>query len=270
MGLILYIDNIWKIILHNVIASFFIFGISIIQWWFAFFLKFIFPVINLFSLSLSILSISSTFWFKTNILCNFFLISFFSDLNCAVFSCVTSIFCIINVSSLLRLTLAKSVTSCKAVYFKFLFCSDLHCSSSFFFSVISGFFSFERIKHEKYNMHTTRLYNTLIQHVQRALIQHEFCTTRLYNTLIQHANRKIKSFQKKRKRQSYRMKISYDTKSMQHKKYNIRLVFGRRFRGIALLPALRCKNSPPKSEKRHSLSNIYIELIFYSELNDTL
>ena len=45
-------------------------------------------------------------------------------------------------------------------------------------------------------MHTTRLYNTLIQHVQRALIQHEFCTTRLYNTLIQHANRKIKSFQK--------------------------------------------------------------------------
>ena len=45
-------------------------------------------------------------------------------------------------------------------------------------------------------MHTARLYNTLIQHVKHALIQHKVHTTHSYNTLIQHANRKVNSSQK--------------------------------------------------------------------------
>ena len=45
-------------------------------------------------------------------------------------------------------------------------------------------------------MHTTRLYNTLIQHVQHAIIQHKVHTTHLYNTLVQQANQKLSNFKK--------------------------------------------------------------------------
>ena len=39
-----------------------------------------------------------------------------------------------------------------------------------------------------------------MQHVKQAMIQHQVHTTRLYNTLIQHAKRKIKSFKKTEKK----------------------------------------------------------------------
>ena len=84
-----------------------------------------------------------------------------------------------------------SVHPDKTDNFKMFFCSDYHCSSGFLFLVINLFFSFG-----KYNTKTTCLYNTLIKHVQHALIQHGLRTTHLYNTLIKHENRKIRSFQK--------------------------------------------------------------------------
>ena len=104
---------------------------------------------------------SSSSYFCCNFLSSYFLFS----LNCSFVSCVTSTVCIVDVRSLLMLPMAKSSTSCKAFNFKMFFCADSHFYSSLLFPVINWFHAFK-----KYNMHTTRLYNTLIKYVQHALI----------------------------------------------------------------------------------------------------
>ena len=84
---------------------------------------------------------------------NFFLFSFllyiFSSffllaLNCDVVACVTSIFCIANISSLLSRTLVNSSASFEAVNFNISFCADLHCSTGFIYQMINWFCSFEK------------------------------------------------------------------------------------------------------------------------------
>ena len=53
----------------------------------------------------------------------------------------------------------------------------IHIVLQVFFSQWSTDFTFWKIKHEKYNTHITRLYNTLIEHMQHAIIKQEVHTT---------------------------------------------------------------------------------------------
>ena len=96
---------------------------------------------------LSVLSISSSFWVKINFSCQLFAVifsrsSFLLALNYSVVACVTSIFFIVNVSSLLRPPLDKRSTSCKVINLKMFLCDDTHCSSIFLFPLINWFLFF--------------------------------------------------------------------------------------------------------------------------------
>ena len=146
----------------NAIKSFFSFNISGLLCWFALFSKFSFPSDQL-SLLLCFLSCLSQVHSGSKLICfflgvcsNFVPSSLFFALNCALVACGTSIFYIVNVKSLLRLSLAKSSSYWEAVRFKIFFCADSHCSSSFLLPEINLLCSFE-----KYNTKNT----TRIQHV---------------------------------------------------------------------------------------------------------
>ena len=52
----------------------------------------------------------------------------------------------------------------------------------------------------------------MVQHVQHALIQHRVHTTRLYNTLIQHANRKIRQLKNGKETVKERQRNTHKTR----------------------------------------------------------
>ena len=138
---------------------------------------------------LSVPSILSTLWVNTNlfssyVFCNYFSGSFLSALNCGLVSCVTSIFFIVYVGSLLRLPLAKSSASCEPVNFKLFFCADLNCSSTLLSPVSNWFLSFGKIQHKN---------TTLIQHADTARTTRYNTTWSPYNVFTQHTNTTRKS-----------------------------------------------------------------------------
>ena len=184
---------------------------------------------------LSVLYISITFWVKTmffslDVCCGFISSSSLLDLNFDMVSCVISIFYIFNVSSLLRIYIQHGKVQRKnAIWTKNtekyntknnpnpnpnpnpnLNSNPNHCSSSFLLWVIKWFWSFEKYN-TKNKTRIKHLYNTLIQLVKNAKIQHMVHTTRLYNMLIQNGNfnkmltssdTRFSSSKKKRKRKS--------------------------------------------------------------------
>ena len=100
---------------------------------------------------------SKNIYFSSAVCCNFVSGYFLLALNFSAVSCVLSIFRIVDISSLLRISLAKSSVSCEAVKFYMFFCYGSHCSSSFLFPVINQFLSFE-----KYNNITQKFYTRKI------------------------------------------------------------------------------------------------------------
>ena len=150
------IANLCKIVLNSVIISFLSLGITVLLWWFTFFFKFTFPSDQLILLICSLFctyqvhSASRSKFSSSNVCYNFVSSYFLLDLNCAVVSCVTSVFCTVNVRSLLGLPLSKSSASWEAVRFKFFFCADLTCSSK---NIPKRSTYFVPLK--KYNMKTT-------------------------------------------------------------------------------------------------------------------
>ena len=127
---------------------------------------------------LSVLSISSSFWVKINFSCQQFAVIFLE-----VHFCWLSIILWLPVwhqyfsSSMLAHYWGRhwirEVHPAKSSILK---CSSvmIHIVLQFSFSHWStDFSSFKNYNAKKYNTHTTCLYNTLIQHVQHILIQHE-------------------------------------------------------------------------------------------------
>ena len=160
------------------------------RFFFSYSFSFLFPVINLFcSFALGFVYLKYTL--RQNQFSSLQLVAvilsrvhFLLAFNCALVSCVTSIFCIVNFRSLLRLPFVKSRAYYKAVNIKVFFCADSIFSSSFIFPVINWFRFFEKIQH---------VYNKFIQNTDttRTTISNRIRSS--YNTFIQHADTTHKS-----------------------------------------------------------------------------
>ena len=106
-------------------------------------------------------------------------------------TCATWLFFSYNVRSLLRMPLDKSSVSYKAVFSSF--CDDSHWSPKSPLPSDQLISLLWKIQHEKYNTNTTCLYNTLIQYIQHALIQHEV-VVKLSSEILQDRPAAIKIF----------------------------------------------------------------------------
>ena len=188
--------NICNILLH---FKLWLFDIYILLRLFALFFKINFTSDQRISLPSSLFHLSQVhsgskhIFFSWYVCYNFARISFLSDLNCAMVSCVKSIFCIDNIISLFRLPLAKISAFDESFNFKIFLCADLHYYSGLLIQVMNWFCSFWKIQHK--------------------IIQHEKYNTKKYSKKkhdkIQHKKIQHKKYNKKNTRKKYNTKTFF-------------------------------------------------------------